>query len=267
MESKVTDIEKFEDRNEGKLIVVDDANSPFAMTKLGLAHGQSLADIEKMLELQIRWEENEAKKAYHRAMAAFKANPPKIWRDMQVKYKDKGGNVQNWSHSDLGIASEAISKSLGEHGLNYTWRTEPQDNKETKVTCIIYHELGHSESTWLQAGPDTTGSKNAIQAIGSTIFYLERYTLFALTGLAPARMDDDGNAAGTPVEYITLDQQTEINDFFDVLYTDNGKKFLKWLGAKSVDTIPIEDYKNAIDSLKDIKAERKKPKREPGDES
>ena len=254
----ITDMEKFDGRSEGKLIVVDDANSPFAMTKLGLAHGQSLADIEKMLELQIKWEENEAKKAYHKAMAAFKADPPKIWRDMQVKYKDKGGNVQNWSHSDLGIASEAISKSLGEHGLNYTWRTEPQDNKETKVTCIIYHELGHSESTWLQAGPDTTGSKNAIQAIGSTIFYLERYTLFALTGLAPARMDDDGITSGTPVEYITLDQQTEINDAIAELYTDGGKKFMEFLKVESVETIPAKRYKETISALNTVRKSRPK---------
>lgn len=259
-------IEEFEGRGENipNAVVVSDSNSPAALTRLALTHGHSLADIEKMLELQERYEKNEAKKAYHKAMAAFKANPPKVWRDMQVKYKDKGGNIQNWSHADLGIASEAIGKGLGEHKLNHTWRTKPQENKETKVTCIITHELGHSEETHLQAGPDTTGSKNAIQAIGSTIFYLERYTLFALTGLAPARMDDDGQGAGSQpeIKYITEDQVKTIESL--MVRTDiNTKVFLKSLKVGEIKELPATDFSNAMNILN---ARLKNMKRAPGEE-
>ena len=42
--------------------------------------------------------------------------------------------------------------------------------------------------------PDNSGSKNSIQAIGSTTTYLQRYTLFSILGLA-AGEDDDGSAA------------------------------------------------------------------------
>jgi hypothetical protein len=52
--------------------------------------------------------------------------------------------------------------------------------------------MGHSEETTLKAIPDTSGSKNSIQAIGSTVTYLERYTLLAAMGMAAAGMDNDG---------------------------------------------------------------------------
>ena len=55
--------------------------------------------------------------------------------------------------------------------------------------------MGHSEETTLKAPPDTSGSKNSIQAIGSTVTYLERYTLLAATGMAAAGMDNDGRFA------------------------------------------------------------------------
>jgi hypothetical protein len=54
--------------------------------------------------------------------------------------------------------------------------------------------MGHSERTTLSATADTSGSKNSIQAIGSTVTYLQRYTLLAAVGLA-AGGDDDGQAA------------------------------------------------------------------------
>lgn len=198
------DVEKFEGRSESMPVPVSESIT--SIMQIAIQKNYAPEFIEKMMDLQERHEVNQAKRAFHIAMAKFKANPPKIWRDMQVKY-EVGQKVTTWSHADLATAAEAINKALGENGLNSTWRTLPLDNNKIRVTCIIAHELGHSEKTYLESNPDTTGSKNAIQALGSAVFYLERYTLFALTGLAPARMDDDGKNAGgkiTPLEQWTI---------------------------------------------------------------
>jgi hypothetical protein len=63
------------------------------------------------------------------------------------------------------------------------------------VTCVLTHKMGHSEETTLKAIPDTSGNKNTVQAIGSTVTYLERYTLLAAMGMAAAGMDNDGRMA------------------------------------------------------------------------
>ena len=141
--------------------------------------------LGKVLEMQERWDATQAKKAYVTAMSAFQAVAPKI-------LKQKTGH--NCKYAGLSDIVSVIAPKLSEHGLSHTWVTEPSD-KEVKVTCKITHVLGHSETTSLSAAPDTSGSKNSIQALGSTITYLQRYTLKAVLGLAEEDQDDDGEGA------------------------------------------------------------------------
>ena len=152
--------------------------------------------LEALLKVQMQWEANEAKKAYVQAMSAFKENPPEILKDKNVSYQTSKGNI-DYNHATLHNVTSSINKALSEHGLTASWVTS-QDNGSVKVICKITHIMGHSEETCLSAPPDATGSKNAIQAIGSTVTYLQRYTLLALTGLATHDQDDDGKSSGAP---------------------------------------------------------------------
>ncbi len=154
------------------------------------------AGLEKMLEMQFRYEANEARKAFVVAMAAFKANPPQIVKDRTVSY-----GQTKYNHASLANVTACINSALSEHGLSSAWKTEPvpateHEKAKIRVTCKITHVMGHSEETSLDALPDDSGKKNLIQQAGSTITYLQRYTLLALTGLATYEQDDDGNGAG-----------------------------------------------------------------------
>uniref|UniRef100_A0A6M3ID72 Putative Erf family protein n=1 Tax=viral metagenome TaxID=1070528 RepID=A0A6M3ID72_9ZZZZ len=171
-----------------------EATQPNAVILMAMQKNYSPELVEKMMALQERHEANEARKAYHKAMAAFAENPPDIEKDKKVSYATSKGTTA-YSHAQLGTSAAKIQAALSPHGLHASWRTI-QTDENIKVTCRITHELGHFEETTLTAGADDSGSKNSIQAIGSTISYLERYTLFALTGLASKDMDDDGNGAG-----------------------------------------------------------------------
>ena len=167
-----------------------------------------VAKLKELLDVQERWEAIQAKKAYVQAMSDFKANPPEILKDKNVKYQTSKG-ITDYKHATLHNVATKINSELSKHGLTASWVTS-QDNGSVKVTCKITHIMGHSEETCLSAPPDATGSKNVIQAIGSTVTYLQRYTLLALTGLATCDQDDDGNAgAGKPKE-TPKDKQNEI---------------------------------------------------------
>ena len=73
------------------------------------------------------------------------------------------------------------------------YRYEIADSGEAlAVTCVLTHTDGHSERTTMTAGADTSGSKNAIQARGSAVSYLERYTLCGALGLLTVDEDSDG---------------------------------------------------------------------------
>ena len=170
-----------------------------AAAELVKANGNmEVGKLKELLDLQERWEAGQAKKAYVQAMAEFKGKPPEILKDKTVEYQTSKGTT-SYKHATLHNVTSCINKALSEHGLTAAWVTS-QDNGSVKVTCKITHIMGHSEETCLSAPPDTSGSKNAIQAIGSTVTYLQRYTLLALTGLATADQDDDGKASGTPTE-------------------------------------------------------------------
>lgn len=176
---------------ENELQKVEKIQSPIMKLAEMQADGKiDAAGLKQMMELQFMYEENEAKKAYTVAMAAFKADPPKIMKDKTVSY-----GQTSYKHASLANVTSTINKALSVHGLSAAWFTE-QVESLVKITCTVTHVLGHSENTSLSAPPDDSGSKNVIQQIASTVSYLERYTILAITGLATDDMDDDGNAGG-----------------------------------------------------------------------
>lgn len=173
------------------------AFTPMDLLQMAVTQGADLDRLEKLMDLKMRWDAIEAKKAYDAAMNAFKANPPEITKNKLVSYTtDKG--TTTYKHATLAHVCDKIVAELSKHGISHRWKTS-QETGIIRVTCILTHTLGHSEETTLQAGPDTSGGKNAIQGMASTVSYLERYTVLAATGLASEEMlDDDGRNAETP---------------------------------------------------------------------
>lgn len=159
--------------------------------------------LAQLLEIRERWEKNEARKAFVSAMNAFKENPPEITKNKAVSF----GNT-SYSHATLDHVCEAVTKALSEHGISHRWKME-QIESAIRVTCILTHDLGHSEETTLQGAADSSGSKNSIQAIGSTVTYLQRYTLLAATGLAAANADTDGATNGDILDGGKVSEQVE----------------------------------------------------------
>jgi len=141
------------------------------------------------------------------AIAAAKLEIPTINKNKRVDFKSAKGHTQ-YSYEDLAEIAEALSKPLGNHGLSYRFRTASSAPDHIAVTCIISHRDGYSEETTLSGSPDASGNKNSIQAIGSAITYLQRYTLKAALGLA-ASNDDDGQAAGKRERWESVDDYVE----------------------------------------------------------
>ena len=188
--------------NEGNQVLVAPAQTQVIQTTPSgvlmhiMQNGGSLEQIEKMLDVQLKWEANEARKAYVADMAAFKRNPPTIKKDKEVGYRTKEGDFVGYKHATLGNVTDAIVEGLAAHGFSHKWDVDQQGDM-VRVTCRITHRMGHSEDVSMSAPKDNSGKKNAIQQVASAITYLQRYTLLAATGLATHdQHDDDGAAAG-----------------------------------------------------------------------
>ena len=173
------------------------AAGPMANAIAALKAGLTVEQMQGLMALQKDFEANEARKAYVADMAAFKLNPPEIYKTKQVAFAGTA-----YSHATLGDVAKAIVDALAKHGFSHSWETK-QANGLITVTCRITHRLGHSESTTMESAADVSGKKNAIQAIASAQTYLSRYTLLQSCGLATMDMpDDDGHGASqAPIDY------------------------------------------------------------------
>lgn len=174
------------------------AITPMEMLNNAVQSGASIDTLEKLMNLQERWEKNQARKAFDQAIAAAKAEIPVIQKNA------KGHNDKRYAN--FAAIASVVDPIISKHGLSYRFRTQQDDR--IHVTCILSHEAGHSEETTLSGPSDTSGSKNAIQAIGSTLQYLQRYSLNQMLGLATGE-DDDGRKAGGD-EMVSEDQVAEL---------------------------------------------------------
>lgn len=147
--------------------------------------------LEKLLEVQIQYEKREAEKAYHTAIAEFKKVAPVIDKNVEVSYSTSKG-LTRYNHSSLGYITATVVPLLSQYGLSLTWTTNQTENGVIGVTAVLTHAMGHSQQTTLTAPADQSGGKNAIQAMKSTVTYLERITGMALLGLAESDSDTDG---------------------------------------------------------------------------
>ena len=200
---------------------------------MAIEKGADLATIEKFMDLKERQDATEAKKAYVVAMGKFRAEVPTIERTKKA---------HNSNYAGLAETISEISEALVNNGLSHSWKTD-QDEKSISVTCCVTHVLGHQECTTLREFPDTSGSKNAIQAIGSTVSYLQRYTLFSILGLASKDADTDGS------NRVSFEQAEELETLADKAGVDKAK-FLAYFQCGSFNHIPAKQYKNAIAAIK-----------------
>ena len=209
------------------------ANSPAGLMLAAKQQGIPLEQIEKMMDLQDRWERREAEKAFNEAMSAFKGEAVEIIKRKQVDFANKSGGRTQYKHAELADVIEAAAPALSRHGFSWRWDTE-QGHGFLKVTCILKHSLGHSESCTLSGPYDESGGKNAIQAIVSTKTYLERHTLKAICGLAEKGEDDDGRAAGRSLldTWVDLANGAESLKALDKVSKDGAHAFTK---AKDVE--------------------------------
>lgn len=184
-------------------LVQKDSPLPERLIEMAIKQNLDADKLGKLMELKLTWEANEARKAYIEAIQQFKATLPAISKSKHISYATStGGKVDYW-YVPLDQACSILTDALHAVGITHSWKTSDTNGKTT-VACVLTHKMGHSEEAALLSGPsDTSGGKNNIQAIGSTVTYLQRYTLLAACGVAAKGQDDDGKSGeGMPEQAI-----------------------------------------------------------------
>jgi hypothetical protein len=211
---------------------------------LAVEKGACPETLERLLDLQLRWEKNEERKAFTEALVRFRAEGVHIVKNRQADRGRAGG----FSYADLPEVVNAITPALSKCDLTISYGTEVTKDAIT-VSCELSHVAGGSKTITLSAKPDDTGGKTPLMAVASTITFLKRHLAMAVLGLAA---EEDKNAERKPhrqetpeelVDRVTAKSQAKVDQRLQPA-TEQQIERLKQL-AKSADV--SEQKRSAIE--------------------
>jgi hypothetical protein len=150
--------------------------------------------MEKLLDMQERIIKHHAAVAFNEAFAEMQGEMPVITKYGEIKVN---GTVRS-TYAKFEDINESVKPILQKYGFSVMFKSKTEPNSAT-VTGIIMHNMGHREETQMLLEADTSGSKNTVQSIGSSISYAKRYILCGLLNITTTDEDDDGQAGGKAI--------------------------------------------------------------------
>lgn len=226
-------------------VIPQDADSIMAVISRAAADPNTDVDkLERLLGMYERLQARSARAAYMEALAEMQPKLPVIEKRGQIKINESKPGQKYALWEDI---NDAIKPILAEHGFALSFRTGQEESK-IMVTGVLSHRAGHSEQTTMYLPSDTSGSKNAVQAVGSSTSYGKRYTAQALLNLTSRGEDDDGGKAD-PRGFISEAQAKQIEALLKTTGTDVAK-FCTWMKVAFVADIMARDFPKAVTALK-----------------
>lgn len=155
--------------------------------RVALSPDADIAKLEKMLDMQERVLARDAKQEFYAAFAEMQSEIP------DIAERATGHNIKYATLEDI---NEQVKPILKKYGFGILFKVSQPEAAKILITGILSHRGGHSEETSMLLPSDTSGSKNAVQAIGSSTSYGKRYVLCALLNISTRGEDDNGAAGG-----------------------------------------------------------------------
>lgn len=189
------------ERDTGTEIQTQSAStSPMRLVELAISKNADIDKLERLMQMQERWESREAEKSFNRAMADFQNKCPRI-----VKRKEGHG----YKYATLGDIQAQIKMTANECGISWRWETVSNDGNSLTVRCIVTHIDGHSQSTDSTSFIENPNKmQTRTQMIGVATTYAQRYSLIGALGISTADEDMD---ARLPGEYQDKPKYTSFN--------------------------------------------------------
>ena len=149
-----------------------------------------VSKMERLLDMQMRVMEIDAKNAFHMAMSNLQDVMPAIRKEGQIIVKGQLRSKYARFEDILGQTKPLLK----EHGFSVSFKSEFVEG-QLEITGILSHNSGHQESTAMRLPFDDSGAKNKVQQIGSSVSYGKRYVYCMLLNINITEEDDDGQAA------------------------------------------------------------------------
>lgn len=197
-------------------------------------------DIEKMERLMAMHERMQSRNAeaeFNTAMALMQDELPSI----AERGKAHGGQ----KYATLEDINDIAKPIMKRHGFAVSFRVKNIQGG-IEVTGVLMHKAGHREETTMTLPLDASGSKNAVQSVGSSTSYGKRYVMSALLNITTRGEDDDGYAA-VPDASVTESQAKQLKNLFDQCKAETKNGFTGLYGELSL--VRKKDFDRALMQL------------------
>ena len=211
--------------------------------------------MERLLAMQERIWERQAQQAFTKAKLKMRPSLPEISMRGKIVIRDKTNQnniIQETPFARFEDIHEAVMPILTDHGFDLSFKNGMAPDGKVRITTILSHVSGHSEETYFDLPHDSSGSKNAVQAVGSSTSYGKRYGVLNILNIRVCGEDDDGVKAGAP-DTITDEQNIELGTLAAEVKADL-PKFLKFLGIEKLSDLPAARFDEAKSALELKKA-------------
>lgn len=200
-----------------------------------------------------------AREAFTQAYIELQHELPSITATGRIVIEGKSGKRgQNTPYATFNEINRVTKPILKQHG--FALRFEPDVGADGKIVMrgTLEHIGGHSASCAMSLPLETSGSKNNVQGVGSSISYGKRYCAIALLNIvshAPEDADLDGNEPSKVVDEkpITAPQLAELTERIQ----DSGAALENVLASFEIDALkdlPAHRFNEAIQRCANFKA-------------
>ena len=221
-------------------------NSPAELLRIAVSGGADVDKLEKLMDLQQRWEAEQGRKAFFESMNRVQQAIEPIVRD-----------AKNTQTNSMYARMETIHKKLcplyTAEGFSIAFAEgDAKRDGEIRVTADVMHARGHQQQYHVDLNLDDVGikgspNKTKVHAKGSTFSYGRRYLETMIFNIALVGEDDDGNQGG--VEVVTMEQAVTLGELCEAAGRDTAK-LCAAVGCKELGQFPAKVYDYWVKLLK-----------------
>lgn len=203
--------------------------------------------LERLVALQERVTDRNARAEFFEALAAFQEECPEIPKSRTANIATQGGSSYSYTFSGLEDITRVVGPILKRHDLSYNWTTEGVEGGFLNVIFILRHVGGHEERSAFPVPPETNAKMSAAQKMGAALTYGRRQSMVSGLGLTTADVDTDG---ADEDQYITEGQLADLRAKMEEVESTEAR-ICKTYGLAHLEALPAHLLAPVLDALEE----------------
>jgi hypothetical protein len=226
-----------------------------SLVQFAIEQNVSVEVLERLVALQERVSDRNARSSYTEALSAVQAELSEIPKNKEAKIRTKSGASYSYHYATLDQIARVVRPALARHGFSYSWDSEVNSGV-LKATCYLQHVDGHTGTATFTCPTDSKADMSGSQQVSAALTTAKRQSLVQVLGLAIAEDDTDNPmpaASASAMRPVNAGQIADLEAMIEEVGA-NREKMLQWLGIGSMDEMTMGGYGRVV---RELEARRK----------